>query len=118
MASASPSPSQDPPPPESPFTKQNTTIEGDPSTIIKPEINDYIQKCIDHYLQGNQIGQSLYYDFWSDFELWDNNAFSKASNHVLQRLRNTLLDRGVYTPKDKTKISTYLYKLLVNDYTL
>ena len=92
-------------------------MEGDPTTKTSAEIDKYIEKCIDYYIQQKETGEFLYYEFFDDFRLWDENAFSRASSQMLRKLRITLYDRGVYTPRDKTRVSIHLHNLLINDYT-
>jgi hypothetical protein len=91
---------------------QYNGISVDPKTASASELNGWMTEKAQDYRDGADVGKDLYYTFCNDFEDWTKETFKKAGLGMIRTLRDVLVSKGVYIPKNNKSIVSHLVNLL------
>lgn len=69
--------------------------------ITVEELNTFILSRIAWYEEDNLVGYALWEGFQADFSGWTTDLFGRAFHFVIDKLRTTLLSRGVNMPRTR-----------------
>ena len=91
-------------------------IIDDPAKASKTALTTFIDFAHKNLSEEGQSDKDLWQSFREEFHGWDANTFGRAVPTTVRKFREMLYDRGVYSPKDNTRVADHLGKLL-KDYT-
>jgi hypothetical protein len=104
--------------PEQEGDNQSTTeteynsISVDLKTATRSELNGWILEKAQDYRDCPEASNELHYIFCDDFDRWTKETFQKANSTNVRALREVLLSKGIFTPKNNKPVATHLVKLL------
>ena len=84
----------------------------DPRKTSSNALGLFVKHMTNYYQNHEEEGHDLWLNFIQDFGDWDEASFKKVDKALIQDLRNLLLDRDVYTPKDTTHVYKHLARLV------
>jgi len=64
------------------------------------------------YRDGTEVSNELHYIFCDEFDGWSKETFQKANSASVRALRDVLLSKGVFIPKNNKPVVNHLVKLL------
>ncbi|KAF6785974.1 hypothetical protein CSOJ01_15493 [Colletotrichum sojae] len=75
-------------------------------------ISTFMSWHIANWIEQGLYGRDLWLSFQREFDGWDTDLFDAASTRPLGILRDFLLYRGVYTPRDRSRVAPNLVAVL------
>ena len=84
----------------------------DPAKSSKNNLGAYIIEKAELYKEGDESGEEAWIRYKEDFEGFTADSFKKPGSLPAQKLRNILLEKGVFIKKDGKSIANHLAELL------
>ncbi|KXH66518.1 hypothetical protein CSAL01_09572 [Colletotrichum salicis] len=78
-------------------------------------ISTFMSWHIANWTEQGLYGRDLWLSFQREFDGWDTDLFNAASTRPLGILRDFLLYRGVYTPRDRSRVAPNLVAVLEDE---